>query len=299
MAPRGVRQASGRLVRTDDRCRDPSGTRATCHSRPRLLSLRAPSAAALAVLATLALAACGGASAAAGWTQVRLVRHRGLTEATLSYEMRRDPQLSLWTDKRRVRLVVRRAGTVEIDYHYPDLDRGGKIALALEDVWGDGRAEALMTMWTGGNHCCIRLWAALSSPARRVLVHDFPFGQKGQRHDGRFDFITVDLRFMCVFASCAGSSTPIQILAIDRVGRRFIDVTRTRRDLVAADAAGRWREYLDGRDAGVFAPWCADQYLLGRRRTCERALARDVRRGYLRHPFPRQLHLRLAKWGYS
>jgi hypothetical protein len=257
------------------------------------------SGSASAMLTVLALVACAGASAADGWKQVTLVRHQGPTKATLSYELRPDPIASLWADKRRVRLVVRRGTTVEIDYRYPTLDRGGKIDLALQNVWGDARAEAIMRMWTGGNRCCMRFWVALGSPARRVVVHDFPFGApKSSRHDGRSEFISVDIRFMCAFTACAGSATPLQIFAIDRAGRRFVDVTRSRPGLIEADAAALWQEYLDGRTAGVFAPWCADEYLLGRKRTCERALSSDVTRGYLRRAFASELHARLAEWGY-
>jgi hypothetical protein len=267
----------------------------------------------LSVLAAFVLLV-GSASASGGWRHVTIQRKKGTIEATLSYDTRGVRGLTGNADIRRTRLVVRRAGKTMIDSPLP----GGEIilTLTLRNVWGDAEPEALVDISSCGNRCSDSLRVALVDrpAAGRVLLHDFGAFWPGphtawdvQRHDGRFDFISRDQRFFCFFTDCASSTTPIQIFAIEKSGRGFADVTLSRPDLIAADAKGLWAEYLRQRastaynDLGVLAPWCADQYLLRRKKRCEQLIAH----GYSNHGRPgnpssvKLLLKKLLAWGYG
>ena len=279
------------------------------------------------------LATSGGGSAATGWKDVQVTRQQGQIAATLSYSYEVRPSGPGWFGRlmptytyRDVRLVVRWAGAAVIN----DLWDGNPFkrrftltipagfALTLRDVWRSGQPEALVTMWTGGNRCCDLLEVGLVTGVRRgrVLFQSFPMVSgvpQGSWHDGTYDFVSEDLRFMCAFTACAGSSDPIEIFAIDKAGRHFADVTRSRPDLVEADAAGQWRTYVSaGRGAiGLLAPWCADEYLLGRKGRCDGVLDHALAKGWLNsfydivsnkhggQAFVSALHKALTAWGYG
>jgi hypothetical protein len=90
---------------------------------------------------------------------------------------------------------------------------------------------------------------------------------------------------MCAFTDCADSGEPIRVLGVDAAGRRFVDVTKRRRDAVERDAAQLWASYRREPGIGLLAPYCADEYRLGRRTRCDRMLPPKIRR-------------QLAAWGY-
>lgn len=177
---------------------------------------------------------------------------------------------------------------------------GGGVDLRLGNVWGDREPEALVWWWIGGNRCCNRLEVGLvdGRGRGRVLFHDFPtyIARAWWRWDGgRFYFVSADDRFSCALTDCASTSQPIQIFAIDGAGRSFVDVTRTRPDLIADDAAGQWeayrheivsKEYRHGNRAGyeplgLLLPWCADDHG-SRSRGAAQALRRDPRPAHRR-----------------
>ena len=222
-----------------------------------------------------------------------------------------------------MRLVVRRAEKLVIDSPFR-AGQEARVTLTLRNVWGDSEPEALIDINTGGNTCCVDLAVGLTGGGTRrgrlLMKGGFAFGGwNGQWHDGTFDFISTDYRFYCAFTSCAGTPTPIQIFAIDAKGDRFVNVTRSRPDLIKADALSLWQIYLrgngppDGFDAalGVLAPWCADQYLLGQESRCDQALHQVLAHGYLNGVFGGDvgtakdgraainlLYKTLAAWGY-
>jgi hypothetical protein len=271
-------------------------------------------------LAALAFLAFGSASASGGWKHVNIERRKGVIEATLSYDT-----LMVgggFRAYRRIALVVRRAGTIVIDDRRYPVPVGGQVrGLMLRSVWGNSDPEVLVEIWTGGDSCCDQLGVGLidRTGTGRVLVHDFGMGWSEQWHDGTLDFVSSDFRFYCAFTTCASASQPIQILAIDRAGRHFVDATRSRPGLIAADAGEQWKEYLHERakhafydPVGVLAPWCADQYLLRRKKDCDQVLAHALARGVLsgRHTGDEGtaqggravinlLHKTLAAWGYD
>jgi hypothetical protein len=228
---------------------------------------------------------------------------------------------------REISLTVRHAGTTTMVRRIPGALAGytdNSLELTLRNVWGDAAPEALVDIASCVNRCGEQLYVALR-PGRnwRMLIHDFGgfwpgahAAWSGQWHQGRFEFLSYDLRFFCHFTSCAGTWGPPQVWAIDKSGRGFMDVTRTRRDLVGSDARRYWQEYVSvrrrGRHAygydvyGSLAPWCADQYLLGDGPHCDAILEQQLARGYLGNnpgvsgpAFIRKLHKELVAWGYA
>lgn len=274
---------------------------------------------ALLALVVLALAGSGYARSGAGWKHGTLVGRAGTVEASLSYERRTtgDP-LSGPYEYRDMRLIVRRAGRVVLDSLLGPAK--GQVSLTLRDVWGSADPEALVEIQTGGNTCCSEVDVGIANGrSNPVLFHNFGMGWRGQSHAGRFDFVSSDYRFYCAFSDCASSSEPPQVLAINGAGDRFINVTHKRDDLVAADATQQWHEYIREHSkrnsydpAGVLAPWCADEHLLGHAARCDQALTQALADGYLdgwHHgdegevkggkAFIKLLDRTLAAWGYE
>jgi hypothetical protein len=280
------------------------------------------------VLAFLALLLVGGADGSASWERVSVTRHAGTVGATLSYDRRRTEVGHLRaTDYRRVRLVVRRAGKVVIDSPLRAPIQGVRttLELTLRDVWGNAGPEAVVRASSCGNRCGEQLVVGLigSGGHGRILLRDFGGGLPGrdtawvgQRRDGIFYFVSRDQRFFCVFTDCASSTTPIQVFAIDRSGDRFVDVSRTRPDLITADATDlldqygreiRFKEYRTKNRAGydpmgVLGPWCADQYLLARASVCSQTVARAAADGYLTNwtrGAINSFYKKLTAWGYG
>jgi hypothetical protein len=279
------------------------------------------------VLAFLVLLLAGEADGSAGWERVSVTRRAGTVEATLSYDRRRtEVGLLPATDYRRVRLVVRRSGKAVIDSPLRAPIHGVQttLELTLRDVWGNAGPQAVVRASFCGNRCGEQVVVGLidSGGRGRVLLHDFGGGLPGrdaawggQRRDGIFYFVSSDQRFFCVFTDCASSTTPIQVYAIDKSGRRFVDVSRTRPDLITVDAPLfdqyeheiRFKEYRTKNRAGydpmgVLGPWSADQYLLARASICRQTLARATADGYLNNwtrGAINSFYKKLTTWGYG
>ena len=273
----------------------------------------------IGVFATLL--ACGSATASASgndWKRVTIERVRGRTEATLSYETRASDQRY-----RRMTLVVRRSGTVVIDWLFEADDQAG-VTLTLRNVWGDSDPEAIVQIRPAARAtCCAHVGVALVGAAgSRVVFRNFDNGagtengmtaaSSSSRHDDD--------------ASSASSPTaPVHPAGRSRSSRLnasatgFVDVTRSRPDLIAADAANSGRatdtrsctRSIRGRTTqvgsapmGVLAPWCGDEYLLGREDECGRALQQALAKGYLNGNWGGQgainsLERTLATWHYD
>jgi hypothetical protein len=278
----------------------------------------------LVLVAALVTLASGRAAASGSWKHVAITRHQGSIDATLSYDTRTVRGYLATIESRHITLVVRLAGKVVIDAHLRDGIQGiqSELNLRLRNVWGGSEPEALVDVASCGNRCGVQLDVGLVGLGEtgRVLFHDFnggwpgPRAWRGQWHDGRFEFVSLDQRFFCSFSNCADSGVPVQVFALAHSGRRFVDVTRSRPDLIEANAAGFWTEYLRGRERtpvaqaeamGLLAPWCADQFLLGRSTHCDQAIAQAVAHGYLRVPstpvssFLLSFRKTLAGWGYG
>lgn len=277
----------------------------------------------LVVFAASALALPSRATATVAWKHAAINERSGQINAALHYETTAGHG-SPSGIYRRVKLVVRRAGRVLIDYQI----RGGRLGtqpggvlgitgrphltLKLESVWGDSLPEAVVNVFDGGQICCwIAYVGLITRHSGRVVSHEFGVDWHGQRYHGRFEFVSHDKRFSCAFASCAASVLPVEIFAIGREGTRFVNITRMRRQAVETQAAVIWKAYVrdrrqptaGGKSEGDIAAWCADQYLLMRKDRCDSALDQAITRHYLApgvgQAFVDLIHTRLAAWGYT
>jgi len=272
------------------------------------------------VVVALAAGVLSGPAAASSqpWKKVTVTRHAGSVTAMMS--IKRQSRGQGFYNFRSLRLVVRVGGKTIVGQGLCGSERcsiGSHHTLTLENVTGGPLKEAVVSLYTGGAHCCFESAVALvDGPHRgRVLVHNWGDpGYEGHWHDGVYDFITADDRFAYAFTSFAASGLPMLVLTIDPAGH-FADVTSTRLDLVKADAKQWWKAYLaergkpDGEVRGVLAAWCADEYRLGEKPTCITELANALKKGWLHGPggdiwpqsakYVAALQRSLAKWGYT
>ncbi len=228
------------------------------------------------------------------WRPVALVASNGNLTATVTYEAGN----SLYV--RNAHVTVLREGVRLVDRPLLGL-WDGTISLHFRNVWGDASPELLVEGAACGNRCFDQLYVAIPATGR-VVRADFnsEAGPKAwllMHHDGRFEFVSDDGRFFCNFSDCASATTPVQVLAIDENGTAFVDVTRTRRDLLQADAKELWKGYLQEvapgsqyDSLGTLVPWCADEYRLG-------TLARFDFKATCTHLIPRNDRRQLARWG--
>jgi len=254
-------------------------------------------------------------AAASPWKTETVTKHAGPVTAVMTIESRH--RSSGFDDYRKLRLVVKVDGKTVVDRLLCSNLRcspGSHHTLSLQNVWGGPLDEALLSVYTGGAHCCFETLIALAdSPfSGRVVDHNFGDpGYGGQRRAGQFQFVTADDRFAYAFTAFAASGLPVQVLTIDPYGR-FQDVTRARLELVRSDAKQWWSAYVrergkkDGDTRGVLAAWCADEYRLGARAACTAELGKALGKGWLSGValWPRNkayvtaLLKKLAKWGY-
>ena len=162
---------------------------------------------------------------------------------------------------------------------------------------GENSLDVLLTLYTGGAHCCTVAEVFRPNPAsggRYRLASSYDFADDGYRlrtFDGSPAFVTADDSFAEAFTDFAASGRPLQIRRLR--GTRWVDVTRAHPALVRADAAGWLTAYRklagsDYRDSvGVIAAWVADEATLGRRGPAFAYLRAQARAGRLRSAFGR------------
>lgn len=166
---------------------------------------------------------------------------------------------------------------------------GYKRSVAIRDLDGDGDAEVILELFWGGAHCCFwsRIYRFGVAHSTYAPVNHF-WGNSRHRlqdlnDDGRPEFVSSDDRFAYAFTDYASSVEPIQLWSYDH--GEFREITRSYPRRIARDAAQLWRLYLSHRGTrsvrGILAAWAADQYMLGRSRTVDQALAQALRRDEL------------------
>lgn len=245
------------------------------------------------LMGTLLLGAGGFAAQAAAKT---LSASEGVVAATLSYP---DAAGESGTEALPgLKLEISRGGTQF--YSQPVSSSHCVLGCGLEsisgspfevkDLEGNGEAEPVLELNTGGAHCCTIVQVFSFDPgvmAYRIVERDF--GDPGAvladlAGDGRLEFRSADDRFAYEFASYAGSALPLQIWRFQE--GRFLDVTRSFPSLITADAA-RWLKVFlanrrSGHGLGPIAAWAADEYLLDEPLLVGRRLAREARLHRLR-----------------
>jgi hypothetical protein len=186
-----------------------------------------------------------------------------------------------------------------------------KQSLSLRNVWGGKSPEAVLDLYSGGAHCCSVTDVVVDVNGRGVFAeHSFgDRGYVGQWHAGTYYFVSGDDRFAYAFTDYADSVLPVQVWTLNR-NARFVNSTRSRLDLVQANATRVWADFVDRRGKhadvrGPLAAWCADEYLLGQASACSAELQLAVRTGLLsRFGVPAgEAYVNLVKsslrnWGY-
>jgi subtilisin-like proprotein convertase family protein len=161
--------------------------------------------------------------------------------------------------------------------------------LAVRDLDGDREPEVLVDLYSGGAHCCSYTVIYRYRGGRYTTTVAW-WGNPGARlvdvdRDGRPEFRTSDDRFAARFVAYAASTEPVKMLRFSH--GRLLNVTRSFRRLVEADARAQYRLYLETRRSsvrevrGILAAWLADQYLLGRGAAGWRVLGAAYERGEL------------------
>jgi hypothetical protein len=263
-------------------------------------------------------AGLAGTASAAGpgpWKTITIAERSGGLAATLVFERRKESFGAY--DFRNMRLVVKNGGKTVLDRGMCSESRcsiGSMHWLRLQNVWGDSVPEVFLDTYTGGAHCCFESLIVLPNGAHAGKTISHFWGDPGYRlgvHDGTPYLVSADDRFAYEFTSYAGSAMPIEFWAISPNGV-LDNVTQTRLDAVAAEAKQFFKGYTSGRgktDAdirGVLAAWCADEYRLGQKATCDAELSKALARGWIDGPtgwpagakYIALVHRQLAKWGY-
>jgi hypothetical protein len=227
----------------------------------------------------------------------------GAVSATLSYDNDPDGDFD-----RNLRLSIVRAGQPAHDArvylsecgdsHCPQPWPGaiaGKRSLQVTDLDADGEPEVLVSLYTGGAHCCWVAQVFRLTPGGYVFAENW-FGDASYDIVGG-DFVTGDARFAYAFTAYAFSRFPVQVMRY-RQGI-FSDVTkefpaRIRTDL-RRNRKLTAKALKAGQDArGAIAAYVADAHLLGQGPNALKWAADRVDRP----AFHRKLKRLLSRWGY-
>ena len=204
-----------------------------------------------------------------------------------------------------LRLTISRGGTVVYDQPvvakfcdelcWPGPLTGGRQAVQVVDIEGNGEPDVVLDLFSGGAHCCTVVQVfSFDAGTMTYVKTERVFGDPDARivdlrHDGHLEFLTADDSFAYEFTDFAASGLPIEILTF--AGGHFTDVTRTFPALVAKDARF-WLKAFKGmaRDhysdsVGVIAAWAADEDLLGHVKLVNRYLHQQAKAGHLNAPF--------------
>ncbi len=175
------------------------------------------------------------------------------------------------------------------DACWPNLVAGQSSALRVVRL--DAGVDVLLSLYTGGAHCCVVEQVYAASPTTgRYVVHERDFGDAAVRLvassvPGEVDLLSADDAFAYAFTDYAASGLPIEIIRF--VGGHFVNVTRSFPTLVARDAS-QWladfrsqasSHYTD--TVGLAAAWAADEATLGHWAVAKRFLDQQARAGHL------------------
>jgi hypothetical protein len=201
---------------------------------------------------------------------------------------------------------------------------GARPSLQLKDVTGDDTPDAIVTVFSGGAHCCEVSAIATSGETawNGPLVRnwrDGGFKLKDLGGDSELpEFVAVDTRFIDAYSAHAVSTEPVAIYSLAG-GKVLQDVTRKFPDYIQLDVtkqAERWQQAgplkpsTTAHEAGraAAASWAADLLLLGQTDKARSVIAAAAARGdfnlYLQDPalvpgsFAGILGHDLKAWGY-
>ncbi len=203
----------------------------------------------------------------------------GKVTASLSYTEGAGPGLRATnlklTIQRKGKVAYRRALRVKGCTPEPYCVPSGKKPVLVRNLDRNREPEVLVTVFSGGAHCCTFLRVLRYSGGRyKSMTHNFKdpgYRLRDLNGDKRPELVSADARFAFVFASFASSGMPIQIWSY-RSGK-LKDRTRKFRRQIRRDARNWWkgwkaryRQPPRSEALGQIAAWAGDQYLLGHRR---------------------------------
>jgi len=272
------------------------------------------------ILIVLATATAGAGAALAGPATRTLTASSGSTSATMTWHANGfSGALTPYSD---VRIAIRRDGSTLLDRRVDALLCGtlcwpgfatGSPTLAVRDVEGNGSPDVIVSLFSGGAHCCYITQVYRYDPGAQIYaVVQRVTGDPPARLEtiaGASVFLSADDRFAYRFAAYAFSGLPLQIWSVS--GGRFVDVTRHYPALLAADAKRWWRLFRENAAQhlgdGAIAAWAADEERLGRAGAVRSTLTAQNRLGKLRNDgggpggaaFVRALERFLTQIGYS
>jgi hypothetical protein len=269
------------------------------------------------LIALVALAALALPASALATTQVAL---GGDVVARLSYQ----GQLPRFS---HLSLSIKRDGKQLYQQPITSRDCGDECQLSIVpsqkavqvvDFAGNGEPDVLVSLYTGGAHCCsVAQVFTYDAKSGSYTLAEHDFGDPGYRLErlssaGTREFVTADDSFADAFTDFADSGLPVQVLQLQ--GRSFDDVTDQFPGLIKADAK-QWivafhhmarSHYQDS--VGVAAAWAADEYRIGKVKQAKAFLVAQARAGRLNSPlepasagnmhFVRHLEAFLQRHGY-
>jgi hypothetical protein len=147
-------------------------------------------------------------------------------------------------------------------------DRG----VVIRQLDGTGPPEVMLTLWSGGMHCCFDTWIFTGAHrATRGWGHIQAPKLRDADGDGKPEFHGFDTGFAYVFTAFAGSRFPAKVW--NYANGRINDVTRSFPAEVQADMADQYAgyqqclatggDYSAGCARGALAAYAADGYSLG------------------------------------
>jgi hypothetical protein len=271
-------------------------------------------AAGVAVFAACALA---GAAMALGDGARSATAHSGSTSATVTFKSG-EPTVSA------SRLTISLAGQQLYNQAvksrfcspcqpFPLPGPGAQSPVRVLDLDSDRHPEVLLSLYTGGAHCCAIDQVFSEDPGTMTFAKtekQFAAGVLVKRLGSgrRWRFVSADPVFQYQFTDYAHSGQPIQIWSFS--GRRFHNVTRNYPNLIRSDAK-RWFSAFRGNldnGVGLIAAWAADEDMLGHSKQVASSLKAYAAKGALRsdgsglasgQKFVRELQKFLRQHGYT
>lgn len=236
----------------------------------------------LLVTAALTAALAAGAQSAALGAEATAT-HGGVT-ATLTWDEHELPDADA-----NIRLRVLKRGAVVSDGVVVAADdallsviptTGEPPAIAVRDLDADGRQEVLVSLFTGGAHCC---WETqvYKAPGYKAPPDGFRFGQNPFRLRDLGRGAAADLTLGAAtedFVPVAHAATGRALVVLNYRNGRFVDVSRRFKKRLKREARTlkrQWRAHKRGDTGaqGVLAAYVADLERLGRHDEAEDAIA--------------------------
>jgi hypothetical protein len=178
-------------------------------------------------------------------------------------------RIKIWN---RGRLIVNRATGMGPEPAFRHNKTGPDRGVRILQLDGTGPPEVVVTLFSGGMHCCSETWIFTGAQrTRKIWGHIGSPKLRDADGDGKPEFHGIDTGFAYLFGSFAASRFPAKVW--NYANGRINDVTRSFPAEVQADMAQQYAGYqecLTGENPnrsecvrGALAAYAADGYSLG------------------------------------